>query len=40
MKTASENHFGRFSPKQGQVPLATSRLELTMAGENKEALCR
>jgi len=39
MKTASEKHFGRSSPKQGQVPLATSRLEFKMAGENKEAIC-
>lgn len=39
MKTASEKHFGRFSPRQGQVPLATSRLEIKMVGENKEALC-
>lgn len=30
---------GRFTPKQGQVPLATSRLVQTMAGETQEALC-
>ena len=30
MKTAS--NFGRFSPKQGQMPLATSRLVQKMAG--------
>ena len=40
MKTPSEKHFGLSSPRQGQVPLATSRLEFKMAGENKEALCR
>lgn len=39
MKILFEKHFGRSSPRQGQVPLATSRLELKMAGENKEALC-
>ena len=39
MKTACEKHFGRLSPRQGQVPLATSRLELKMAGKTKEALC-
>lgn len=39
MKIHSEKHFGRSSLRQGQVPLATSRLEFKMAGENKEALC-
>lgn len=33
-------NFGRRSLKQGQVPLATSRLVQTMAGEKQEALCR
>jgi len=31
MKTVS--NFGRLSPKQGQVPLATSRLAQQMAGK-------
>jgi hypothetical protein len=39
MKTVFEKHFERLSLEQGQVPLATSRLEKLMAGENKEALC-
>ena len=38
MKTA--NDFGRHSPKQGQVPMATSRLGQIMAGEKQEALCQ
>ena len=32
-------NFGRCSLKQGQVPLATSRLVEIMAGETQEALC-
>jgi hypothetical protein len=39
MKTLSRKPFGRYSSKQGQMPLATGRLEHAMAGENKEALC-
>lgn len=37
MKTVSD--FGRFTPKQGQVPVATSRLVQPMAGETQEATC-
>lgn len=38
MKTAF--NFGRRSPDQGQLPLATSRLGQKMAGEKQEALCQ
>jgi hypothetical protein len=39
MKTAYNFNFGRHSLRQGQMPMATSRLVQTMAGETQEALC-
>ena len=32
-------NFGQFPSKQGQKPMATSRLAQSMAGKNQEALC-
>ena len=32
-------NFGRRSLRQGQMPMATSRLAKIMAGETQEALC-
>ena len=37
MKTAFK--FGRYSLKQGQLPMATGRLVEPMAGQQQEAPC-
>ena len=39
MKTAFKN-FEQHSLKQGQLPMATSRLVQTMAGKKQDTICQ